>query len=144
MNMKEVFLLAINGTFDLTDMLGKIDTHHIAGNLTDTDREELIRKAREKADPMGGVDIRSMLMEHEARIKDLEAQIKAGGNTTGSDPTGNDPTADVKAYEIGTWYKAGDLMRWIDGNIYRCIAKYGYIRAWSPADHPDSWELYSA
>ena len=43
--------------------------------------------------------------------------------------------------QIGKWYKAGDLMRWTDGNIYRCVAKNGYIRAWSPADHPDSWEL---
>lgn len=138
MNMKSVFEAALNGTFDLSDMLGKIDTHHIAGNLTDADREELIRKAREKADPMGGVDIRTMLMDHEARIKDLEAKA-AGGNTAGDESADN-----VKEYSAGTWYKAGDLMRWTDGNIYRCIAKYGYIRAWSPADHPDSWELYSA
>lgn len=137
MNMKSVFEAAINGTYDLSDMLGKIDTHHIAGNLTDADREELIRKAREKADPMGGVDIRTMLMDHEARIKELEAQIKAGGESA----DGETDTEAVKDYSAGTWYKAGDLMRYTDGLVYRCIAKSGYIRAWSPVDHPDSWEV---
>lgn len=130
MNMKEVFLAAINGTFDLPDMLGKIDTHHIAGNLTDTDREELIRKAREKADPMGGVDIRAMLMEHEARIKDLEAQVKAGGNTT---------DADVAEYVPGKWYYNGDKVLF-EGVVKTCTAPAGVVCTWSPAEYPAYWD----
>lgn len=137
MNMKHVFEIALNNTFDLADMLGKINTHHISGNLTDADREELIHKAREKADPMGGVDIKTMLLEHEARLQALE---KANQLTTDN----ASDTENVEEYHIGTWYKAGDLMRWTDGNVYRCIAENGYIRAWSPADHPDCWEALSA
>lgn len=135
MNMKHVFEAALNGTFDLSDMLGKINTHHISGNLTDAEREELIREAREKADPMGGVDIKAMLMEHEARLQALEKSNQAiPDNTPGTD--------NVEDYRIGTWYKAGDLMRY-EGTVYRCVAPNGYIRAWSPADHPDCWEAVS-
>ena len=79
MNIKSVFESAINGTFDLTDMLGKINTHHIAGNLTDIDREELIRKAREKADPFGGVDVMAKLQELEERVRTLEEAKATGG-----------------------------------------------------------------
>ena len=48
--MKEIFVNVIeHGDFDLADMLKKIETHHINGNLTDEDREELIAMARQKA-----------------------------------------------------------------------------------------------
>lgn len=137
MSMKQVFESALNGNFDLSAMLDKINTHHIAGNLSDTEREELIRKARAKADPMGGLDVTAKLTELEDRIRAVEETIKTSGSTE-SEST---ETADVADYQIGKWYKAGDLMRYTDGHVYRCVYELGYIRAWSPETHPDSWEL---
>lgn len=132
MNMKEVFLTAINGDFNLPDMLGKIDTHHIAGNLTDADREELICKAREKADPMHGVDVMQMLRDHDARIRALEE----AGKTAGGESTG----ATVPDYQVGKWYYNGDKVTF-DGKVYTCIAPGGVVCTWSPAEYPAYWEL---
>ena len=134
MNMKEVFLTAINGEFNLPDMLGKIDTHHIAGNLTDADREELIRKAREKADPMGGVDVMQMLRDHEARIRALEEAGKTAGGESGS-------TEEIKPYEDGKWYKNGNKITW-KGQTYVCVnVPEGHYCTWNPDVYPAYWEL---
>lgn len=136
--MKNVFLEAMRETYDLNAMLAKIDYHHIRGHLTDAEREELVAAAREKADPMGGVDIKGMLIEHEERLQKLEKSNTESNDNTESD--GSPDTANAKPYEIGTWYKAGDIMLFDDGIVYRCKAPYGYIRAWSPVTHPDCWE----
>ena len=131
MNMKSVFESVLNGTFDLSDMLGKINTHHIAGNLTDIDREELIRKAREKADPFGSVDVMAKLQDHEARIKALEDAGKtAGGDTT---------EADVADYVPGKWYYNGDKVLF-EGVVKTCTAPAGVVCTWSPAEYPAYWE----
>ena len=129
MNIKSVFSSALNGTFDLTDMLGKINTHHIAGNLTDADREELIRKAREKADPFGGVDILAKLNDHETRIKALEE----AGKTAGGD------TEDVPEYQAGKWYYNGDKVLF-EGVVKTCTAPAGVVCTWSPAEYPAYWD----
>lgn len=138
MDMLKVFKEAMNEPFDLPQMLERIEYHHARGNLTDAAREEAVAFAREKADPMGGVDIKAMLMEHEERLQKLEKSNTESNDNTESD--GSPDTANVKPYEIGTWYKAGDIMLFTDGIVYRCKAPYGYIRAWSPVTHPDCWE----
>ena len=130
MNMKEAFLAAINGTFDLTDMLGKINTHHIAGNLTDADREELIRKAREKADPFGGVDVMAKLQELEERVRTLEEAKATGGDTT---------EETVPEYQVGKWYYNGDKVLF-EGVVKTCTAPAGVVCTWSPAEYPAYWE----
>lgn len=132
MDMLKVFKEAMQEPFDLPQMLERIDYHHARGTLTDAQREEAVAYAREKADPMGGVDIKAMLMEHEERLQALEK-----GNT---ESNGSNGTENAKPYEIGTWYKSGDMMLFEDGKVYRCKAPYGYIRAWSPVTHPDCWE----
>lgn len=130
MNMKEAFLAAINGTFDLTDMLGKINTHHIAGNLTDADREELIRKAREKADPFGGVDVMAKLQELEERVRTLEEDKATGGDTT---------EETVPEYQVGKWYYNGDKVLF-EGVVKTCTAPAGVVCTWSPAEYPAYWD----
>ena len=130
MNMKDVFLAAINGTFDLTDMLGKINIHHIAGNLTDADREELIRKAREKADPFGGVNVMDKLNDLENRIRALEEAKTTGGDTT---------EETVPEYQVGKWYYNGDKVLF-EGVVKTCTAPAGVVCTWSPAEYPAYWD----
>lgn len=136
MNMKNVFTYAMNGTFDLSDMLNKINTHHVEGNLTDTDREELMRAARSKADPMGGVDIKAMLMEHETRIKELEAQIKTGGSV----PDAGTGVESIAEYVPGKWYRKGDKV-YHNGAVCVCTVPDGQVCVWSPDEYPDYWEI---
>ena len=133
MNMKSVFESALNSTFDLTDMLGKINTHHIAGNLTDIDREELIRKAREKADPFGGVDVMAKLNELEGRIRTLEEAKDTGGESSSAE--------DIKPYVDGKWYTNGNkIIR--NGRIYVCAnVPEGHYCTWPPEVYPAYWEL---
>ena len=133
MNMKTVFESALNSVFDLTDMLGKINTHHIAGNLTDADREELIRKAREKADPFGGVDVMAKLQELEARIKALEDAGKTAGGESGS-------TENIEEYQDGKWYQNGDKIAW-NGKVYVCVnVPAGHYCTWNPDVYPAYWQ----
>ena len=129
--MKNVFVEAMNETFDLSTMLAKIDYHHIRGNLSDTDREELVALARNKANPMGGVDVMAKLQDHEARIKALEDTGKtAGGDTTGED---------VAEYVPGKWYYNGDKVLF-EGVVKTCTAPAGVVCTWSPAEYPAYWE----
>lgn len=133
MNIKSVFESALNGTFDLTDMLGKINTHHIAGNLTDIDREELIRKAREKADPFGGVDVMDKLKDLEERIRALEEAKATGGESSNAEK--------IDPYEDGKWYKNGNKIRWND-KVYVCVnVPEGHYCTWNPDVYPAYWEL---
>ena len=129
--MKNVFIEAMNETFDLTAMLAKIDYHHIRGNLSDADREELVALARKKANPMGGVDVMAKLQDLEARIKALEDAGKtAGGDTT---------EADVADYVPGKWYYNGDKVLF-EGVVKTCTAPAGVVCTWSPAEYPAYWE----
>lgn len=129
--MKNVFIEAMNETFDLTAMLAKINYHHIRGNLSDADREELVTLARNKANPMGGVDVMAKLQDHEARIKALEDAGKtAGGDTT---------EETVPGYQVGKWYYNGDKVLF-EGVVYTCIAPDGVVCVWSPAEYPVYWE----
>ena len=127
--MKNVFREAMNETFDLTAMLGKIDYHHVRGNLTDTEREELVAIAREKANPFGGVNVLAKLEEIENRLRALE-EGKQESNETETAPE----------YQAGKWYYAGDKVTF-DGKVYNCIAPAGVVCVWSPADYPAYWEL---
>lgn len=127
--MYNVFIEAMNEPFDLTAMLAKIDYHHIRGNLTDAEREELIALAREKANPYGGVDVMEKLQDLENRVRALEGA---------KDDTATD-TETVEEYIPGKWYRAGDRVTY-DGKVYTCIAPDGVVCVWSPAEYPDYWE----
>ena len=132
MNMKTVFESALNSAFDLTDMLCKINTHHIASNLTDADREELIRKAREKANPFGSVDVMAKLQEIEERVRALEEAKAAGGES-------NEEI--VPEYQVGKWYYNGDKISW-NSKVYVCVnVPEGHYCTWNPDVYPDYWEL---
>lgn len=126
--MKNVFKEAMNQTFDLTQMLGKIDYHHVRGNLTDAEREELVDYAREKANPYGGVNVLAKLEEIENRLRALEEGERESNETE-----------TVPEYQAGKWYYAGDKAT-SDGKVYNCIAPAGVVCVWSPADYPAYWE----
>ena len=126
--MKEIFVNVIeHGDFDLTDMLKKIDTHHINGNLTDEDREELIAMARQKASAENSTDVFAKLLEVEQRVTALES---------GKAPATSD-TPDE--YTAGKWYYAGDKVTF-NGKVYTCIAPEGTVCTWSPAEYPAYWD----
>lgn len=128
--MKNVFREAMNEAFDLTQMLARIDYHHVRGNLSDADREELVVLAREKANPSAGVDVMAKLQDLETRVKALEEGKKESAGTDSA----------VEPYKAGTWYFTGNKVLF-GGQIHRCTAPEGQVCTWSPAEFPAWWEV---
>ena len=58
--MKTIFESVIaRGDYNLTDLLGKIDSYHVMGRLTDAERDELYAKARAGALDALGYDVKA-------------------------------------------------------------------------------------
>ena len=127
--MYKIFESAMSTTFDLTTMLGKINAHHIMGNLTDDERDRLIQLARSKADPFGGIDVVAKLQELENRVRTLEAHHAA--------PDAGEDEA-VEEYTPGKWYHTGDKVKH-EGKVYICSVPDGQVCVWSPTEYPAYW-----
>ena len=126
--MKTIFENVIaRGDYDLAGLLKKIDGYHIAGRLSDAERDELYEKARTGANPAESVDVLAKIAELERRVKALEEGQASG---TGSN--------DVPEYEAGKWrYKDDKVM--YDGKEYTCTAPDGVVCVWSPVEYPAYW-----
>lgn len=126
--MKTIFENVINTkNYDLKDILAKINIHHIEGNISDEDREELIALARSKAWISNSIDVLKKLEELDLRVKALEE-----GKTT-------EPTEEYPPYTAGKWYYNGDKCS--ENNVnYICIAPEGVVCVWSPSEYPAYWE----
>lgn len=123
--MKNIFKSVINrGGYELHAMLNKIDSYHIAGQLTDADRDELYALARGEAAP--NVDVMAKLMELEDRVRKLEQ-----GET-------ETPVEDYPEYIPGKWYRSGDKISY-GGKNYVCAAPEGVVCTWNPDEYPDYW-----
>lgn len=127
--MKTIFENVIaRGDYDLAGLLKKIDGYHIAGRLSDAERDELYEKARTGANPAESVDVLAKIVELERRVKALEERQDSG--------TGSTDVPDE--YEVGKWYYKDDKVMY-DGKKYTCTAPDGVVCVWSPAEYPTYW-----
>ena len=126
--MKTIFENVIaRGDYDLAGLLKKIDGYHIAGRLSDDERDELYEKARTGANPAESVDVLAKIAELERRVKALEEGQDSGTGST-----------DVPEYEVGKWYYKDDKVMY-DGKKYTCTAPDGVVCVWSPVEYPAYW-----
>ena len=124
--MKAIFESVINrGGYDLSDLLKKIDSYHIEGKLTDTEKDELYRKARGEATP--NVDVMAKLMELEERVRKLESAEAP-------------EQEDYPEYVPGKWYYTGDKISY-GGKNYICSAPAGVVCTWNPDEYPAYWSV---
>lgn len=125
-----------SGNYELTDILAKIDTLWLQGNLTDDERLNLIEMARDKADPSHSF---APLQE---QIDALAARVSALENTKKPDEP-DTPSDEYPAYVQPTGahdaYHAGDKVTF-NGKRYVCIAPEGVAVVWSPDTYPAYWE----
>ncbi len=139
--MKNIFKSAITrGGYDLPEMLKKIDQYHVAGQLTDQEKDELYLQARAGADPTVNLDLLHKVLELMDQVQQLQDRVAKleKGNTDGEEqPEEVLPPAD---YVIGKWYRRGDRVTF-DGRAYTCTAPEGMVCTWSPAEYPAYWEL---
>lgn len=128
--MKTIFQSVIKkGGYDLPVMLRKIDSYHISGQLSDSDKDELYALARGEADPSGNLDMLKKILELEYRVKALEE----GRVELPAEPES------VEEYVVGKWYFTGDKVAF-EGNVYTCSAPKNTVCTWSPAEYPAFWE----
>ena len=124
------------GSFELTDILAKIDTLWLQGSLTDAERLELNEMARGKADPSNSfAPLQDQIDALAARVKALEDAAKPADPET--------PVEEYPAYVQPTGahdaYHSGDKVTF-NGVRYVCIAPEGIAVVWDPATYPAYWQ----
>ena len=130
--MKTIFESVIaRGDYNLTDLLGKIDSYHVMGRLTDAERDELYAKARAGA-------LNALSYDVKAEIDALWAAVRALQGNAGSGATEEaqahaefvQPTGAHDAYNLG------DRVSY-NGKVYESVIN-GNV--WSPDVYPDGWK----
>ena len=133
--MKSIFKDVIaRGQYELSDFLNKIDTYHIAGKLSDKDRDELYAEARSKANPENSVNYYAKLSELDLKIAEMEKRLAA---LESEDADAGD-VEDYPEYVVGKWYRNGDKVSF-EGGRYECSAPEGVVCTWSPSEYPVYW-----
>ena len=118
-----------SGSFELTDILGKIDTLWIQGSLTDEKRLELIEMARSHAEPANSfAPLQNQIDALAERVAKLE-----GAAEDEEYPEYHQPTGSHDAYH------KGDKVTF-QGQKYICVAPEGVAVVWSPDVYPSYWE----
>lgn len=124
--------------FVLSDLLKKIDTIWIQGDITDEQKIELITLARTTANVEEHVDFGSTFAALNARIVVLEQKLNALLENLNTETETSDTVAE--AFITGKTYYAGDKIVYTDGVTYECIAPSGAVCVWSPTDYPAYWK----
>lgn len=144
------------GNFELNDMLTKIDTLWVQGDLTDEERAECIALAQEKAKPentyaplqqqidLAFEKIQELRVTMEANAAGMaalkEAVEKLGGTIETPEPEpGEEWPEYVQPQGAHDAYYRGDKITF-EGAHYVCTAPEGTACVWSPAAYPAYWE----
>ena len=130
-----------SGRYELRDMLSKIDTIWVQGDLTDEQREELVELARTNADPTASY---APLQD---QIDQAFDQIKALGDRVAKLEAGETPEPAPEPEEWPEWvqptgahdaYGVGDKVTYNGKHYVSKIAG----NVWSPDAYPQGWEVY--
>lgn len=137
--MYEIILSVVNsGNFELIDILHKIDTLWLQGNIDDDQRTGLINAAREKADPSSSY---APLREQVDKLADDLTALAA--RVTSLEGGGTEPADEYPAYVQPTGahdaYHNGDKVTY-NGTRYICIAPDGVACVWNPDTYPAYWQ----
>lgn len=133
--MYEVIKEVINSkSYELVDMLNKIDKLWVEGKLTEEQREELITLARENANPEESKpETNTRLTALEVAVKDLTDRIaKLEGDTP--------PSEEVREYDASYQYKKGERCTY-KGTVYEWLLDVPGV--WSPEAYPQGWKKVS-
>lgn len=127
------------GRYELSDILKKIDTIWVQGDITDEERTELIDLARENADPTKSyAPLQKQIDELHEICKDLTRRvvILENGGATPIEPTEEYPEY---VQPTGTYdaYNTGDKVTY-KGKKYECVMDNC---VWAPDDYPQGWKL---
>ena len=125
-----------SGSYELNDILTKIDTLWLQGSLTDTQRLELMTMARAKADPARSfAPLQTQIDALAERVAKLEGEAEPAEPDIPTEeyPEYVQPTGAHDAYHHGAKVTFG-------GKRYICIAPEGVAVVWSPEVYPAYWQ----
>ena len=135
-----------SGSYELTDILKKIDTIWLQGALTDEQRTELIDLARTSADPENSYaplqkqinTLYANMTEMGKTILSLTDKVSKldGGSVTL--PEADEYPVWVQPTGAHDAYNTGDKMTYTDGKRYVCQMD-GCV--WGPDTYPAGWKL---
>ncbi len=154
-----------SGRYELRDMLGKLDALWLQGNLSDSERAELVSLARANVTPeMGYAPISEQIAALNEKISALEERIaslealgapeerpdtsESPGETPESPEDTETPGSPEAAEEYPAWktptgahdaYYTGSKMTYTDGRRYECTAPDGYAVTYGPDVLPGMW-----
>ena len=118
-----------SGNYKLTEMLDKLTTLWMEGQIDKEQRDELTQMAKQSPDARAELDVLAKLEDLDRRVMALEAGESGGGVEPGGHPD----------YEAGKWYYNGDKMTY-NGKRYTCIAPAGVVCVWSPDEYAPYWK----
>ena len=131
-----------SGRYELSDMLKKIDTIWLQGDIAEDQRAELIDLSREKAVPENSyASLQSQIRVLFENYAELAAEIKALKEATEEDAEeAEEYPLYVQPTGVHDAYIAGDKVTYNDKH-YICIAPEGVPVVWSPDVYPAYWQL---
>lgn len=141
--MYEIIKLVIeNGRFELRDILKKIDTVWIQGDITEDQKNDLVDLARKNAVPENSY---ASIMEQIDKLFELYKKLEAKLQETPSDDPETKPENIIEEYPeykqpLGAHdaYKNGDKVTYF-GVRYVCTAPEGVAVVWNPEVYPPYW-----
>lgn len=138
--MYEIIKNVINGkAYELTTMLTKIKTLWVEGDISDTQKEELVELARTNAKPENSyAPLQNQIDTLFENVKELAQEIAAlkNGGTLPEEETEEYPPY-VQPTGAHDAYKVGDKITY-NGKKYECLID-GCV--WTPDDYPQGWKL---
>lgn len=115
-----------SGNYKLTEMLDKLTTLWMEGQLDEEQRDELTQMAKQSPDARAELDVLDKLEDLDRRV----AALEAGG---GVEPV------EYPDYVAGKWYYNGDKVSY-NGKRYTCIAPAGVVCVWNPDEYATYWD----
>lgn len=148
------------GRYALNDILTKIDTIWIQGDLTDEEKTNLVNMAREHALPENSfaplqkqidvlaIQVTALKSEIELHDKYIEALNTAISNLGGEPSEPEEPVQEeypsyVQPTGAHDAYHRGDKITF-NGKKYECIAPEGVAVVWDPITYPAYWKEVKA
>ena len=125
-----------SGSYELNNILTKIDTLWMQGSLTDAERMELVNMARAKADPSHSF---APLQEQIDALAERVAKLEGNAEPTEPDAPVEEYPEYVQPTGPHDAYHAGDKVT-LKGKRYICIAPEGVAVVWSPDVYPPYWQ----
>lgn len=128
--------------YELNDILKKIDTIWLQGDIDDDQKDELVEMARANADPeQSYAPLQAQIEQAFAQIKALEARVALleAGETPEPAPEPDEWPEFVQPTGAHDAYHNGDKITY-NGKKYICIAPEGAACVWTPDGYPPYWQ----